>query len=37
MWPFFSFFEVAGKRDLVFIAIDELHVGRVWDFLVIPF
>jgi hypothetical protein len=37
MWPFFSFLEVAGKRDLVFIAIGELHVRLAWDFLVIPF
>jgi hypothetical protein len=25
------------KRDLVFIAIGELHVGLTWDIRVIPF
>jgi hypothetical protein len=32
-----SFFGVASKRDLVFIAIGELHVGRAWDIRVILF
>jgi hypothetical protein len=31
------FFGVARKRDLVFIAIGELHVGLAWDIRVIPF
>jgi hypothetical protein len=31
------FFVVARKRDLVFIAIGELHVGLAWDIRVILF
>jgi hypothetical protein len=31
------FFGVARNRDLVFIAIGELHVGLAWDIRVIPF
>jgi hypothetical protein len=31
------FFGVARKRDLVFIAIGELHVGLAWDIRVILF
>jgi hypothetical protein len=30
------FFGVARKRDLVFIAIGELHVGLAWDSRAIP-
>jgi hypothetical protein len=30
-------FGVARKRDLVFIAIGELHVGLAWDIRVIHF
>jgi hypothetical protein len=37
IWSFFSFFGVAKKRDLLFIAIGELHVGLAWDIRVIPF
>jgi hypothetical protein len=31
IWAFSSFFGVAKKWDLLFIAIGELHVGLAWD------